>query len=293
MTIDWNWFFSSFCQSAAALIGIIAAFIISRLLGLSEKIEGTISHFDNLVIEANRIITSISKRHFIWYTKTNIKYDSDLKDAIRKGEFDNLSEAEILEKIYSADNRLFRDDNAVMDSFKNLYDKVKPKEKKFGNGLSMINTPLDLDIPPVGLWDKLSAEKEAINQLEIESKTIIQHFEHNLQDLQSYDNTIRPLQVIIVLLMIAFPLTVIYPLHFMPVGTNEKITLTINPLEVWSLLLSFKSAMLFIFFITIEGIFCYFLILINQLNKMLMIAKQNNSDDLRNIENYSKYFKDR
>ncbi|WP_262887779.1 hypothetical protein [Flavobacterium bernardetii] len=42
MSIDWNWFFSSFCQSAAALIGIIGAFIISRLLGLGEKINATI-----------------------------------------------------------------------------------------------------------------------------------------------------------------------------------------------------------------------------------------------------------
>ena len=30
---DWNWFFSSLAQSVAALVGVLAAFMIARLLG--------------------------------------------------------------------------------------------------------------------------------------------------------------------------------------------------------------------------------------------------------------------
>ena len=36
---DWNWFFAAFAQSGAALIGIIAAFIISKIIGELEKEE--------------------------------------------------------------------------------------------------------------------------------------------------------------------------------------------------------------------------------------------------------------
>lgn len=293
MTIDWNWFFSSFAQSAAALIGIIGAFIISRLLGLSEKISSSITHFDNLVIEANKILAGISKRHFYWYTKTNVRYDSDIKEAIRKGDYDNLNRNEILAKIYATDRRLYKVDDAAMEAFNELFNANRPKqtETKLGGGLSMIhNPPISLDIPPVGIWDRLSKEKEAINELEIEARTVIQHFEQNLQDLNSYDETIQPLRVIIIMLMVAFPLTVIYPLHFMPIGTNEIPTVTFNPITIFKLLFSIKSFLLLAFFACIEGIFLYFLTLTNQMNKRLTTAKLNNSEDLRSIKTYSEYF---
>jgi hypothetical protein len=295
MIIDWNWFFSSFCQSSAALIGIIGAFIISRLLGLSEKISSAISVFDNLVIEANRIIASISKRRFYWYTKTNVKYDSDLKDAIRKGDFDKLSKEEILKKLYNSNSRLYKNDDAVMEAFNEVFEANSPSraQTELGGGFSMLhNSSISLDIPPIGIWDKLSKERETINNLEIEARTIIQHFEQNLQDLNSFDDTIKPLKVIIIMLMIAFPITVIYPLHFMPVTTNEDPTITLNLLTIIKSFLSIKSVLLLAFFATIEGIFLYFLILTNQLNSKLRTATQNKSDDMRNIKTYSQYFDD-
>jgi len=60
--LDWNWFFSSFSQSAAALLGIIAAFLISRLIGLNERIDKTISDFESLQIEFHNIKERFSIR---------------------------------------------------------------------------------------------------------------------------------------------------------------------------------------------------------------------------------------
>ncbi|RWX47315.1 hypothetical protein H206_03730, partial [Candidatus Electrothrix aarhusensis] len=37
--VDWNWFFAAFAQCGAALIGIIAAFIISKLLAEDNKYD--------------------------------------------------------------------------------------------------------------------------------------------------------------------------------------------------------------------------------------------------------------
>ncbi len=290
MNIDWNWFFSSFCQSAAALIGIIGAFIISRLLGLSEKINSTSSQLYNLIIESNKILANISNRNFEWYNRTIIKYDNQLKEAIQKGEFDNLSQEEILKKIYEADSRLFKNDVIVMESFNLLKNKYGVKTTKLEGGLSLNTAPMIADIPTAGLLDKLHKEKEIINQLEIESQTLIQYFEQNLHDLNSFEGTVKPLKIIIILLMISFPLTVIYPLHFMPVVSNQDLSLTFNPLLIIQSILSLKFLLLFIFFITIEGIFLYFLILINQLNTKLNTAKNENSDELRDIKNYSEYF---
>ena len=50
MIVDWNWFFAAFAQSAAALIAIIGAFIISKLLGENEKEEMQSNKIDELII---------------------------------------------------------------------------------------------------------------------------------------------------------------------------------------------------------------------------------------------------
>jgi len=137
--MDWNWFFSSFCQSAAALIGIIGAFVISRLLGINDRLNNMFSDFDNLTIEFNETILKINSRHFYWFTKSHVKYNTELKEMIANGEFENLEEKDILKKIYNLDNRLYRIDEAIMESFDYLYKKYKPNYSDVGNGLFLKN----------------------------------------------------------------------------------------------------------------------------------------------------------
>jgi hypothetical protein len=284
MSIDWNWFFSSFCQSAAALIGIIGAFIISRLLGLGEKISGTILQFDKYVIESNKIISSISNRRFHWYTKTMVRYNDDIKEGIKNGDFENLTKEEIINKILKADKRLYKVDNAIIESFEELYKKHKPTPK---GGFA---TFPQIDLYPEGIWARTNQEKDNINQLEVEANSLIEYFHQNLQELNSFENTIKPLKIIIKMLMIAFPLTVIYPLHFMPIATNQNPEITFKIITIIESFFTLKFFLLSVFFLTIEGIFYYFLTLTNELTKSLKDAKENNSDDLRDTKYYSEYF---
>jgi hypothetical protein len=289
MEYDWNWFFSSFCQSAAALIGIIGAFIISRLLGLSEKINSTIADFNSLIIQYQKIKQNLTDRHFYWYTETSVRYDNEIKESICNGDYDNLTESEILGKIYDLDDTLYRIDDAVLEAINDIKDKVKSQviENEILPGFVFKDkTLINLDIPPAGTWNELSKEKDTINQLKAEAKTLIQYFQRNLHNLNSFSGSIRPLKTIIILLMIAFPLTVIYPLHFMPMNINESPLITLNFEELFT----FKSFLLTAFFLVIEAIFFYFLILAKNLKLKLNDTKSKNTDDYRNIRNYCEYF---
>lgn len=289
--MDWNWFFSSFCQSAAALIGIIGAFVISRLLGISEKISSVISELDNLIIEFNEIILKVNSRHFYWFTKTHIKHNDDLKEQIKNGEFENITEKEILEKIYNLDDRLYRIDEAVLESYNDVYKKYKPEYIDYGNGiLTKTNYPI-IDFPPKNLWSDLENEKELIDQLQISSHILIQKFNKNYQDLISFDKSIKSLRNVIILILVAFPLTVIYPLHFMPMLPNENPEITLNIKQILTSLFTIKSALIFIFFISIEGLFYYFLSITKNLDIELKSAKEYNSKDIKDIKRYSIYFK--
>lgn len=289
MEYDWNWFFSSFSQSASALIGIIGAFIISRLLGLSEKINSIIMDFNNLVIHFNKLSQNLSDRHFYWHTKTSVRYNSDIKKSICNGDFDNLSDAEILEKIYNLDNSLYKVDDAVLEAYIEINNKVRPKvvTQEIGHGYSFKdNIMVELDIPRVGTWDELNKESDVINQLKVEAKTLIQYFRQNLDNLNSFKDSIRPLKTIIFLLILAFPLTVIYPLHFMPMGADEKPLISLN----FEQLFTFKSFLLSAFFVVIESIFIYFLILSKNIKSKLNNTKLKNSDNYLEIKNYCEYF---
>jgi hypothetical protein len=288
--MDWNWFFSSFCQSAAALIGIIGAFVISRLLGINDRLNNIISDFDNLIIEFNETILKINSRHFYWFTKTHVKYNSDLKEMIEKGELNDLADEEILATIYSMDDRLFKIDEAVLESFKYLYEKHRPKYTDFGNGLSLKSNFPIIDIHPKNLWSDLEQEKELIKQLEINSHILIQKFTKNYQDLISFESLLKSLKYIIIVLLIAFPLTVIYPLHFLPIPINKEPQITINILEILASF-SIKSLLLLFFLVIIEGLFMYFLIMIKDIKKELEEVKSLNSKELKDIKRYSVYFK--
>lgn len=289
--MDWNWFFSSFCQSAAALIGIIGAFVISRLLGISEKISNVISELDNLLIEFNEIVLKVNSRHFYWFTKTHVKYNDDLKEQIKNGKFENLTEEEILEKVYNLDDRLYKIDKAVLESYNEIYKKYKSEYINLGNGISTkANYPL-IDFPPKNLWNDLENEKELIDQLQISSHILIQKFTKNSQDLKSFDDSIKSLRNIIILILVAFPLIVIYPIHFMPMFPNQNPEITINIKQIYFSLFTIKSGLIFIFLITIEGLFYYFLSITKNLNTELKSAQAYNSNDIKDIKRYSIYFK--
>src|ERR1035437_10601481 len=155
MNYDWNWFFSSFCQCAAALIGIIGAFVISRLLGLSEKVNSTIAEFDNLVIQYQKLKSSISKRRFYWYTEKSVRHGTHLINPIRDGDFDDLDQEQIIENILSCDPNLFKIRDAIMEGFNEIKEMYSPKEItssyhfKDADNISMIaNANKSTDIIP-------------------------------------------------------------------------------------------------------------------------------------------------
>jgi hypothetical protein len=286
MNYDWNWFFSSFSQCAAALIAIIGAFVISRLLGLSEKVNLLVSDFDKLIIQYNKIRSSLDKRKFDWYTEKTVRYNDILKEEIKKGNYSNLSEIEIIEKIWVNVPNIYKLKPSILSAFHELY----AIYGSFKDGRTFYS--VNLEIVPVGLIGRLNTEKEAINNLEIEARTLIEQFKNNQQELNEFKDSINPLYRFIIILMIAFPLTVIYPLHFMPAYLNQYPEWTINPILIYSTILSLKNMMLFIFLVIIEILFWYFLRQTQQIKLKHLSAINNNSEEYKNIKSYSEHFDD-
>lgn len=279
--MDWNSFFSTMSQSAAGLIAIITAFVISKLLGENEKQEKLEGEVDELIIEYNDAIQRISVRKFEWYDKINIEYSKDLEKAIERGEFENLSDEKKLERLFQIEPRLFRTENCIIE-LNNLIRQIFPNQG-FGKNFRIV-------IAPNGLWNNISNEREMINQVKIDSITLINKFKKVKSDIISAKKNLTPFRTTIYILCLGFFLTVIYPLHFMPMALNEVPKLGFSFNSIFELLFSLKGGFLLILSFVVIIIFGYFVLVLKRTYHRYKQLENNLQERYFNIGDYSRYF---
>ena len=85
-TTDWNWFFSSVAQSAAAIVGIFGAFIVTKILANQSAFAEKGRRIQELITLGNKLDDATSRLSFEWYHK-----------------HDSASEIEDLEKLLEKD----------------------------------------------------------------------------------------------------------------------------------------------------------------------------------------------
>jgi len=178
MMIDWNWFFAAFAQCGATLIGIIAAFIISKLLSESDKADNLAQRLESLVVSYGDIKKRLGTRYFNWYNEKNIEHSSSIKQAIEQGVFDNLDKNQQLEKLYTIEPKLYKNPGNIVHLMKRIREADNQKGT-FGATIGLVT--------PTGIWNNLDEEKELINTLKIEGLTLIENFkllENELKNTQ-------------------------------------------------------------------------------------------------------------
>ena len=67
MTLDWNWFFSSLSQSAAAIVGIFGAFIITKIFSNQTVFTEKRNILKHLLIQAKKISETANSYNIKWY----------------------------------------------------------------------------------------------------------------------------------------------------------------------------------------------------------------------------------
>lgn len=69
MTPDWNWFFSSLSQSAAAIVGIFGAFIITKIFSNQTSFLDKNTKIKQLLIQAKKISDNANSYKMAWHNK--------------------------------------------------------------------------------------------------------------------------------------------------------------------------------------------------------------------------------
>lgn len=285
--MDWNVFYSSLSQCAAGLIGIIAAFIISKILSENEKQEYLADKYEGLLIEYETILQKISIRNFHWCDRVEIRYSRKVQEEIEAGNFARLNDDEKLTLLYSIKPNLYRTEDCLTELNAQI-EKYTPKITSLPGGISFRNNYPVIDIVPPGTWDRLNEEQEFIDQLQIESKILISKFRKFNRDLEHTNANLRPLKSTISVLGIGFLFTVIYPLHFLPIRENVVPVISFSLYNIAQQLFSVKGFFLFILGLVVLVIFGYFISVIRKLQNTIsgILIDEAKMD----IKSYSPYY---
>lgn len=283
MTIDWNWFFAAFAQCGAALIAIIGAFIISKLIGEAEKEEKYASDKEALDLEYQTIKNSIKNRYFDWYDKHTIEGSKMLKEKIMAGEFDYLEIKEKKDKLFKILPKAYGTPGGIA-ALDILIEKYNNRTNTIDDFFSTMQH--------ANLSNKLSEEKELIESLHIESVSLIGKFKIQAKNINAAIQSLKPIEVTIYALIFGLLATVIYPLHFMPLEINEVPNIGFSRDLIISHIFSLKGFLLILLTIVIEGIFVYFLLLVIRTRRKYHRLMGTFKSDYTTLSSYSEYFRD-
>lgn len=104
MVLDWNWFFSSLSQSAAAIVGIFGAFIITKIFSNQTVFREKNTKLRDLLVQAKKISDSANSYNIGWYNEC---YNRD--------EYDEFSD--FLEEFYGNEESVSKVTEDVLSDF--------------------------------------------------------------------------------------------------------------------------------------------------------------------------------
>jgi len=156
-----------------------------------------------------------------------------------------------------------------------------------------VNNPLPLlNFPPDGTWDKIGNERDLINKHLIDTGELIRKFNKHLLSLKIFSGSLNTIKLIVWILIISFPLIVIYPLHFLPLKLGEIPNLTYDFIQIIQDAVTLINILLGIFLVSVESIFIYFLFLIKQIKLRLSNLETEHLEEYRNIYSYCEYYRE-
>jgi hypothetical protein len=237
--MDWNWFFSSLAQSVAALVGIFAAFIITKIINSQGDYARKSSRLNELLTISDKLTEALSQRSFSWYSEHKLKHALDYLD----GQLDQ-EEPKSPEAYYSDIN--FPRFIPRVEVLKEIEERIKyhvPKSTSRGSGSPGIMLSQEF-IRDRAEWDRrfreqVDEEGNAIKDLILELRQHTRLVQLHLLEVEDNPESSSLITKSIIGAGVLFLTGVIYPLSFLPVDTTKPISLSF--MAFFTILISLKG----------------------------------------------------
>ncbi len=253
---DWNWFFSSLAQSVAAIVGVLAAFMIARLLNSQAQFAQNAARTDELLTGAERLRDAAAIRYFPWY---NARTNEDATSRAIRSMNEELSAEERYQKAgfsrYTAREDALR---AIADSIAEAKAIEAARERRertgaFGLTQAMLNIPSMKDVMASSAVDQQRLEEgDEIQRLGVEIKHHIRQVEGHLVRLNGNPERSAVVTASLGACALLFYIGVIYPLSFLPIQSGGGFNLSIE--AFFEILGSLRGSLLAIVAIVFSGL---------------------------------------
>lgn len=293
---DWNWFFSSLAQSAAALVGIVGAFIASKILSNQSTFAEKRHRARETLTTCRKVADSAGALAFDWYHEKvisaelaelesiyDVRHNLTPEDYFNRLDFPaSISRSDAIERIKNQIE--FRKEEIRREE-----DLERKRQEQREVGVPGFNLP-PLEPPQLELPNMhnvaVTKEQEAIDRVYLEAKHQIRVVSDVIASIQGNPESSPQITGALGLVTMLFYCGVIYPLSFLPMAENVQINLTL--IALWDILFSIRGAML----AAVTVVFSTLLIMFFLLNQRLRY-EEHLIEDLRkytSLSEYSSYF---
>jgi len=258
--MDWNIFFSTASQTSGAIVGIFAAFLITKIVANQTEFNKLSEKLSDFIIKSKALEHESTIRYFSWYNERIAEREIDKIDSLHNKNNEILDASEYYEKLNFSPFQSKSDIYSLIEGKITELEAIKKAEEErvrseLDRSAASIQKPTHFQNPS-HLGNETTEERELIDNLMVR---VTQQCNANRELLcslkrESESSTLITISIIAVILL--FFAGVIYPLSFLPLKIDHEIVLSLG--AFWDTLLSLKGALLSIIsliFISLLGVF--------------------------------------
>lgn len=285
--MDWNWFFSSVAQSAAAIVGVVGAFVITRVIGNQTEYSSKLNLAKMLIIESKALVNEAEARYFEWYNER--VFEREVEKIVN--DFHETGELLAAEEYYNQysfsvyDSRLDVVDRLEKKVAELRRQKEEEEKRKSNHPLLGGGYARSIKMPSLSSVNtKIQEERELIDQLLIRITRHCEAVGNLVGECMVNPQSSKLINAALVVILALFFVGVIYPLSFMPVPVGEPPSMSALIGSLVAVRVGILSAVSVIFS-AIVVVFFYINMRLKYSNELIVELTE-----LASLENYSIYF---
>lgn len=229
--MNWNWFFSALAQSTAAIVGLVGAFVFTKLVNNESAFQEDMRRLRELLRDGTSLSREIDLVSFEWYN--GIKRDRALS-RLRDELDDDMPEPNAAETYYrKLAFSAFGDRERALDEIQDQIDSYQP---------SRFPDPSVLVDPSPILERRIDNTEETIQDLWHRTGDHLRRVDEFRSYAKRQPHSSELVSGTILLLFVLFSIGVIYPLGLLP--AEGQLNLSISLAAVGSSLASFQGLLL-------------------------------------------------
>lgn len=286
---DWNWFFSALAQSTAAVVGLIGAFVFTRIVNNQTAFDATTQSLRDLKAGGKHLQDRAASRYIDWYNK---RVRASAVKKVRA----ILAESEPpfnVEDIFSSLVVSPYDDEAevrgVVEATITEYEPPRPSRSGFPDIAHLARSGTSV-LRGYQIEDQVQEEREKIDELFADVRYHVERSKEALASIELQPYSSKMVSYSILLLGALFIIGVVYPLSFMPVAPGQEIAFkNLSVGAFFALLATFKGVLLLLVAVGVLVLLVVFF----RINGGLRFSDTVISDtrELTTVDWYSPYFR--